>query len=265
MSAFVAIVAGVVGGLAALPGAASADEDPVFVITDLDTRGPTTAFFARVASGEDHTPVDVTWEVVPASTPDAAPLLTGAASGVPAGQVPAIGTNDVLTHGARYLYRGTFEADVEPYGQVVDEATTRFTWDDTVGATAIRLGSRDYYLGKWFTDVNRFYPARDDGRTATSSGVFVSHEKVQEVTWVRTVTPKRYLTDRFVGRCASLRIPARAAWPGSVGLRSKVTGPRCRELRAQTASTIYGMKLLLLGARRQVGRQVPVRQAVALA
>lgn len=167
MSAFVAIVAGVVGGLAALPGAASADEDPVFVITDLDTRGPTTAFFVRVASGEDHTPVDVTWEVVPASTPDAAPLLTGAASGVPAGQVPAIGTNDVLTHGARYLYRGTFEADVEPYGQVVDEATTRFTWDDTVGATAIRLDSRDYYLGKWFTDVNRFYPARDDGRTAT--------------------------------------------------------------------------------------------------
>ncbi len=317
-TALVAMVAAVLGGLTAAPDLASADDDPVFVIADLDSRGPATPFAVRVASGEETIPVDVSWEVVPASTPDAAPLLTGSADDVPANQVPPLGANDVLTHGTRYLYRGTFEAEVGS-GHVMGKATTRFAWDSTVSATRIRLDTRDTYRKQTIRDAGVFFPERDprgfrywrdevnvvvlqepgdeavrideltvrntagavvrnitdrsratkwNGRrlngdlvpegvyaveatisdlagntTVLDSEVQVSHERIQQATWQRTVAPKRYLTDRFVGRCASLKIPARAAWRGSIGLRSSTSGRRCRDLQSQTASTIYGMTL----------------------
>jgi hypothetical protein len=278
-----------------------------------------------VSSGEETVPVDVSWEVVSASNPDGPPLVTGAADDVPANQVPPIGPNDVLDHGTRYIYRGTFETEVPPNGPVVSKASTRFTWDDAVAATGIRFDVRDTARDETIRDVRVFYPERDvyyrqwrdevdivvlrdpvaetvrideltikntagnvvrrvtdprrarywngrmtDGELAPAGryaveatvsdaagntavlarSVLVSHERVQQVTWERTVAPRRSLIDKFVGRCASLKMPARASWRGSIGLRSKASGPRCRDLRAQTVSTIHRLRL----PRTQLGR-----------
>jgi hypothetical protein len=186
----------------------------------------------------------------------------------------------VLTDGVRYVYRGTFEAEVGS-DHVVGKASTRFTWDSTISATRIRLDTRDTYRPEIIRDVGVFYPERDPrsfGKWRDQVAVVVPQEsgteaiKIDELTITNTAGDVvRRITDplgvaSWNGRRAnrdlvpkglytveaavsdpagnaSLKSPARAAWRGSIGLRSRATGPRCRELRAQTASTVFGITL----------------------
>lgn len=73
--------------------------------------------------------------------------------------------------------------------------------------------------------------------TTTRRHVRVSHAKKTWVTMRRTVRPAKALIHRQVGRCARLLSPARAAWPGSLGYRSRGD---CRERRT-VVSTEHGM------------------------
>jgi hypothetical protein len=76
-----------------------------------------------------------------------------------------------------------------------------------------------------------------------SRDIRVSPERLTQMTREWTVSPKRTIVEKFVGRCASVQSPARAAWQGSIGLRSSATGPKCRTAEAQSVQTVHGIYL----------------------
>lgn len=80
--------------------------------------------------------------------------------------------------------------------------------------------------------------------------VRVSQERIEHATWTTTVLPKRTMIERFVGRCASIKVPARAPWRGSIGLRSSKSGSGCRTLAAQSVTAVHGIYL----PRSPIGR-----------
>lgn len=73
--------------------------------------------------------------------------------------------------------------------------------------------------------------------TTTHRYVRVSHAKKTWVTMRRTIRPSDSLIHTHVGRCARLLRPARAAWPASLGYRSRAG---CRERRT-VVSTEHGI------------------------
>lgn len=119
--------------------------------------------------------------------------------------------------------------------QVVDGPRSRYEWNgrDQDG----RLVPPGPY------DVTVTVVDQQGNEASAQREVEVSQERLVHATWEKTIKPRSYLTDKFVGRCASLKMPARKSWRGSIGLRSSDAGPACRKLEAQTASTIYGIYL----------------------
>ncbi|WP_183095916.1 hypothetical protein [Nocardioides stalactiti] len=71
----------------------------------------------------------------------------------------------------------------------------------------------------------------------------VSLERLAQVRKEIPLSPRRTLTHKYVGRCASVESPARAAWSGSIALRSTRTGSRCKDPRDQFVQTVHGFYL----------------------
>ena len=61
-----------------------------------------------------------------------------------------------------------------------------------------------------------------------------------QLTWEKTVRPKPYLVDKYVGRCAALKSPARPGWKESHGFRSNSS---CGNPQTQSVSAVYGIYL----------------------
>ena len=73
--------------------------------------------------------------------------------------------------------------------------------------------------------------------------VRVSLQVLDQMSQQLTISPKRSIVDRFVGKCGRIQSPARRGWTLSIGLRSSASGPKCRTLAAQTVSTVHGIYL----------------------
>lgn len=79
---------------------------------------------------------------------------------------------------------------------------------------------------------------RAGNTTEVDRWVDVSHLQRKMVTWSRTVRAGEVLIEKNVGRCASLKRPARARWRGSLGYRSDGS---CSRARQTVVSTVHGV------------------------
>ncbi|WP_183095915.1 hypothetical protein [Nocardioides stalactiti] len=287
------------------------DELVASFVTRLDERGPNAVF--PITIRPETRPVDVTWEVVPAAEPGSSPVATGSESVVPGDVLPALGANEEMSHGERYLYRVTMSGDSGEFGLLSGVGEMAFTWDGVVETSGLQFDVSDAFLNKAVRDVEVFYPVEDryadgwrdtvffrdtvpyeefatwetsiaaadgtlviddaggewDGRDPSTGRVlpegaytvsrratdkygnvgsderdiWISHDQLVRTTWTAKVSPKESLIDKYVGRCGAIKVPARRAWRGSIGLRSSTAGPRCRTLESQSVTAVHGIYL----------------------
>lgn len=110
-----------------------------------------------------------------------------------------------------------------------DDDDLRISWDGRddsgqlvpEGAYELELTARDFpgNAYQWRTNVE------------------VSHRRRQWITWRRTFPANEVLIDKYIGRCAALRRPARPAWRGSLGYRSRSD---CGNPEQSVVSTVHG-------------------------
>lgn len=133
------------------------------------------------------TTADVSWEVVPASTPSGAALTSGAEEGVVLSQgLPPLGPVPDMVDGGQYLYRATLTAETPEYGMLQGTLERSFVWRPTVKASV---------------DVSNLevYPAKDDYRdelTLTVNRDVQAGEILKSVRFVITDPGDTVLFDR---------------------------------------------------------------------
>ena len=126
---------------------------------------------------------------------------------------------------------------LSPGGDVVvaeEGDTFRFGVDGEISFSwnAHRSSGRVFHEGTY--TIRATVVDRSNDRKVMTEAFKLDHASVQWVRWRRTFRAADTIIDRDVGRCAALRRPARAGWPGSLGYRS-----RCRDGRRSVVSTVH--------------------------
>jgi len=119
-------------------------------------------------------------------------------------------------------------------------------WHDSRGGAGGTWSGRDFdevIVPEGTYDLHATVVDRQGNAETFVRSIRVSRERLVQMTKEWTLAPKRTMIEKFVGRCASTESPARADWPGSIGLRSSTTGPRCRTPEAQSVQTVHGIYL----------------------
>ncbi|KAA1419120.1 hypothetical protein F0U44_11730 [Nocardioides humilatus] len=73
-----------------------------------------------------------------------------------------------------------------------------------------------------------------DNEKVVTGQIDLSYERLVQTTWKRTVSARGTMLDKYVGRCASLKTPARAGWRGSLGFRAEA---RCSRSQRGVATS----------------------------